>query len=257
MILSFNGQITDPQDAKISVTSETVMFGKGVFESFIVEAGQAFLLDPHLDRFLAGLQTTNLNLPVTKTQLHQWIKSLYLAQPSEVLRFKVMGTCEGVWIFSNVMEQLRHEPWVLRSYKGHRSLAAIKSTSYLECLLAHEQATGQGADEALLCNHHGMIYEGSRSNFYWLAGGKLRSKKRGVLPGVTREFIAINHPGGIHWESLQLSLVHQIEGAFVSNGIRGLLPVSQIDDVLIPVTDAAKELCHWFAEARSGQLRPL
>jgi len=254
MIISYQGRIVAPDEAHIPITSTSLQFGQGVFESFLITEGKAFQLQEHLQRFIGSSLAVKLPYTFTPSELTGWVASAFHAAPSPVSRVKVLGTSEGVWVLCQPIDPVSSAPWKLQSYQGRRSLAEIKSTSYLECLLAHQNAVEAGADEALLCNHHGKIYEGSRSNFYWIAQGRLRSKNRGVLPGITREFIAKNHPGGIHWEGLNIDQLEHIQGAMVSNAVRGLIPVCQIDQHPIPVSDQVNEVCSWFNQERAKNM---
>jgi branched-chain amino acid aminotransferase len=86
---------------------------------------------------------------------------------------------------------LQLSPFTLNS---RSPLAGMKTTNYLEHLLACEYAQEQGYSEAVRLNERGEIASACMANLFWLKGGKLftPSLRTGCLPGTTREYILEN-----------------------------------------------------------------
>ncbi|OGG99151.1 MAG: hypothetical protein A2600_05085 [Candidatus Lambdaproteobacteria bacterium RIFOXYD1_FULL_56_27] len=249
MILSFEGKRVEPSQATISVTSEAVTFGRGVFETFLAVEQKVFLLDRHLIRFLGTLQAVGLKVPPER-DLRTWLSALLGDAGPGDFRVKLLGLPEGVYLFAFPWREPAPEGWRLFIHQGNRGLAAYKTTSYLEPLLALEAAQAKGGDEALLVNHHGAIYEGSRTNFYWVQNGKVYSKKRAVLPGIIRDFLSQEAPGGLKWGNLSVEELPGIEGAFVTNALRGLVEVIQINSEAVPQSPLSQEWKSWLEQKR-------
>jgi branched-subunit amino acid aminotransferase/4-amino-4-deoxychorismate lyase len=70
-------------------------------------------------------------------------------------------------------------------------LAGIKSSNYLENIIAGEEARARGFSEAIRLNERGDVTCGAMSNVFWLVDGRLQTPalSTGCLPGTTREFI--------------------------------------------------------------------
>ena len=249
MILSFEGKLLDPAQATVPVTSEAVTFGRGVFETFLAVEQKVFLLDRHWERFLSTSQAVGLR-PPEPGKLREWLLGLLQAAGPGNFRVKVLGLPEGVYLFAFPWDEAAPQGWRLFTHQGNRGLAAYKTTSYLEPLLALEAAKTKGGDEALLVNHHGAIYEGSRTNFYWVQNGKVHSKKRAVLPGIVRDFLAQEAPGGIKWGNLSIEELPGIEGAFVTNALRGLVEVTHINGDAVPHSPVTQEWKSWLEQKR-------
>ncbi|GAI46513.1 unnamed protein product, partial [marine sediment metagenome] len=68
-------------------------------------------------------------------------------------------------------------------------LSQLKSTNYLESMLARQEARAAGVDEALCLNEKGFLAEASMSNIFLVAEGTLKTPglDSGILPGITRE----------------------------------------------------------------------
>jgi len=111
-----------------------------------------------------------------------------------------------------------------------------KSGNYLDFLLALDEATEAGADEALLVDRRGRVLEGARSNLFVVptGGGELITPptRLGVLPGVMRGLV-------IPWAramGLKVALrpfplrsLLRADEAFVTNSLWGVMPVASIN----------------------------
>jgi len=235
----------------LPLTSDSVQFGRGVFESFAsLKDGRVFLLERHLERLIAGLETTRIPRRPGRVQLRGWLADLLAEAPEGPQRLKIMAFAEGVWLSATPLEPDLTGAWLLLSHLGNRSLSGIKATAYLESLLAWENVREKGGNEALLCNHHGIIYEGSRTNFFWILNGKIWTKEEGVLPGTVRGFLLEDAPTGIHLGTLKLRELGGLEGAFVTNSVLGIKEVNQIDQIKIPKNSLVSELQSWFDQQR-------
>ncbi|MDT8446510.1 MAG: aminotransferase class IV [bacterium] len=254
MSVLFNGQwLENPQ---ISLHSEAVLFGRGLFESFVsLEGGRVFNLEGHLARFLPGMEALGVGRGATETQIRAWLRELLQSEAGAARRVKLLALPEGLFLFAGPVPEYKAGPLKLVTYKGNRGLWRYKSTAYLEALLAFEAAQQAGGDEALLTNHHGTIYEGSRSSFLWIKDGKLRSKRRGVLPGTTCSFLSEAAPLPFHWETLELDQLPEVEGALVASAGRGLAEVGEVDGVALACSPQTAELIHWFAQQREERAK--
>jgi branched-subunit amino acid aminotransferase/4-amino-4-deoxychorismate lyase len=131
------------------------------------------------------------------------------------------------------------------------ALAGHKTLSYLEFLLAREEAACAGADEALLLNELGNVAECSSANIFCIPGGKLVTPDlgSGILPGVVRDVVTGLAAGeGIPVEEKPLPLEELLRAqeVFITSSLRGVMPVSRIGDKVFseerPVTERLSSL---------------
>ena len=113
-------------------------------------------------------------------------------------------------------------------------LSRLKSTCYMENILARMEARAAGYDEAILLNERGYVSEGSTSNIFLVTKGKLvtPSLESGVLPGITREAVLeIAQASNIKTVERQVELKELIEAeeAFITNSILELMPLTCFD----------------------------
>jgi len=113
-------------------------------------------------------------------------------------------------------------------------LSRLKSTSYLDNILARMEAKAAGADEAILLNERGVLAEGSTSNIFLVSKGILitPSLESGVLPGITREAaLEIAQALSIRTEErgVELNELMQADEAFITNSILEIMPLTWFD----------------------------
>jgi len=90
------------------------------------------------------------------------------------------------------------------------------------------------AYEALLVNNKGEITEGSRSNLFFAAQGKIyTAPTRDVLIGITRKYI-IEACSNLNLEIVEqpipISMLDHAEGAFITGTSPKLLPIASIEE---------------------------
>ncbi|MGB2909290.1 MAG: aminotransferase class IV, partial [Anaerolineales bacterium] len=93
-----------------------------------------------------------------------------------------------------------------------------------------------GVEEALMVDEAGSILEGLTSNFFAVKGNEIWTNEESVLSGITRllvldEAVRIELP--VNFRSITITDIHNLEEAFITSSSRGILPVMQIDRILI------------------------
>ena len=113
-------------------------------------------------------------------------------------------------------------------------LSRLKSTCYMENILARMAARAAGCDEAILLNEQGYLAEGSTTNIFLASNGELitPSLESGVLPGITREAVLeIARAANIKTMERQVELKELIEAeeAFITNSVLELMPLTRFE----------------------------
>ncbi|TET42290.1 MAG: hypothetical protein E3J66_03830 [Dehalococcoidia bacterium] len=110
-------------------------------------------------------------------------------------------------------------------------LSRLKSTCYLDNVLARMEAKAAGADEAILLNERGYLAEGSTSNIFLVSERILitPSLESGVLPGITREAVLeIAQALDIRTEEREVELreLTEADEALITNSILEIMPLT-------------------------------
>ncbi|HBW36741.1 aminotransferase class IV [Desulfosporosinus sp. BICA1-9] len=227
------------------------LFGYGLFETLLVTEHGPLFTDLHWQRMNKGAVMLGLTLP----QKAIWTAQIrdYIDQSPSIAPYALRVTLSGGAPQANLPSRLLFHPRIipyssaqyamgirlhlLSTPRNEQSpLTSIKSTNYLENILAKEVAFSQGAEEGLWLNTKGFVSEGTMSNLFFIKDGTLftPSLASGCLPGTRRQLILDLA------DSLQISIEEglysfsdllQANEIFMTNALMGLMPVRQIDDI--------------------------
>ncbi len=122
----------------------------------------------------------------------------------------------------------------------YRATPLLKSTAFIDASDAERKHIAQeGIFEALLVKD-GEILEGMTSNFFYVSRDGiptyLGTAQDGILLGVTRQIvieIAQNNRLEVKYQPLKRDQLSAAQEAFITSSSRGIVPVVQIDSVII------------------------
>jgi len=114
-------------------------------------------------------------------------------------------------------------------------LSNIKSSNYLDNILARMEAEQAGADDALLLNTKGELACATASNLFLVIDGRLVTPalRSGVLPGITRcAVIELGAKLGLPCEERPVAQKELMEAqeAFLTNTLMGVMPLVRVDE---------------------------
>lgn len=201
-----NGSIVVSKGA-LDADDRGALLGDGLFETIAVVDSKPIALQRHLNRLTDGAKI--LNIPVA-TSLDGWARAI-----AEVLNEN--DTNEGSARITvlrgsgprGVMPPTDPNPSLIVSahsgevggamplrvtvatstVRNERSpLSKVKSTNYLDAILARMEAGAAGADDAIMCNTCGVVAEATAANVFCEIDGKLLTPpiSDGALPGIMR-----------------------------------------------------------------------
>ena len=114
------------------------------------------------------------------------------------------------------------------------ALAGVKSTSYLENVVALARARELGGDEAIFANTVGNLCEGTGSNVFVVLDGRLITPplSSGPLAGVTRALV-LEVTDAVE-EDLPIEAFLAADEAFLTSCTRDVQPIGRIDGRELP-----------------------
>ncbi len=231
-----NNKMVEEKEAMVNIFSDAVMYGAGVFETMRTTKHRiVFGLEDHLERLFSSANQIELPLRYSIDEVRKMILSVVHHSDCDLQRLKIAATPDDCIVISSKLEP---DPQVLKGVKlmsvvQRRSLPSVKSLSYLECYLSYNKARKNGFFEALLINENQEVYEGSRSNLFWLSNGTLHTRKHDVLPGITRKTIIDISPFPVEYQTITLEELKTKEEVFQTGSVSGIVPIIQIDDIAI------------------------
>ncbi|MDH4068660.1 MAG: aminotransferase class IV [Dehalococcoidia bacterium] len=260
-----NGQLVRGFEARLSPFDHGFLYGYGLFETMRSYNGHIFRLDSHLTRLRCSAESVGLTHSVLITDDgKQSLKAACVATlaanrlKDARIRLTVSAgegdmtpdprTCPSptVLITARYLDPLSPEKYetgfkAAVSFLRRNSqspLSRLKSTCYMENILARTTARAVGCDEAIFLNEQGYLAEGSATNVFLVSHGELITPcfESGVLPGITRDAVleiarTSNIKATERW--VQLNELIEAEEAFLTNSILELVPLVSVEGRII------------------------
>ncbi|MFK7991218.1 MAG: aminotransferase class IV [Sandaracinaceae bacterium] len=237
--------------ACVSVMDRGFLYGDSAFEVLRTYAGAPFLLEEHLARLVAGCDVLGI-AGVSGAALREDVHRALEGAPEDAfLRLIVTRGASERGIHDHgtrptrivlalplppSLEALRQRGVALTTVPFGAALdgtpaAGIKASNYLPNVLALQQASRQGAYEALLVGPQGEVREGATSNLFAVVDGELITPpvELGILPGITRRLVIGSAPMPVRARILFPSDLYRAEEAWITSSVREMLPVVAID----------------------------
>jgi branched-chain amino acid aminotransferase len=253
----FQGEVIPDAALRVSVLDRTFEHGLGLFETFRTWEGHPTLLARHLHRLQRSAR--ELELPLDPGHLpdllavSRLLESCGICSGRDVrLRITLSGGVTDaeqgahgstIWMSIGPLPPRLPTPGVriARSIlvDPDDGLARHKTLNYWRLRIAYARALEEGADEVLCITPDGLVCEASRSNIFLIDGSRLitPSLDGPLLPGVMRGLVLDRAAAAglsVLEAPLTMASLLTADEAFLSNSVRGMLPVSRLFDRFLP-----------------------
>jgi branched-chain amino acid aminotransferase len=289
----FNGKLVDWRDANIHVLTHSLHYGMAVFEgvrAYKTDQGPAiFRLDEHTKRWFNSAKIFQMEMPYSQEEL--------MKAQLEVIKANQLESCylrPIAWIGS---EKLGISPkgnqilvsiaaWQWGAYLGEDGLnkgIRVKTSSfsrhhvnvslvrakasgyYINSILANQEVTAHGYDEALLLDTDGYVSEGSGENVFIVRDGVIYTPDlASCLAGITRDsIIKIAHDLGIEVREKRITRdeMYCCDEAFFTGTAAEVTPIRELDDRTIgnggrgPVTEKIQNVFFDIVKGKNDKYR--
>lgn len=289
----FDGQLIPWRDANIHVLTHSLHYGMAVFEgvrAYKTEQGTAiFRLAEHTRRLFNSAKIFQMNLPfseeeVTKAQLDvvrsNNLTSCYLRPIAFIGSEKLGVSARGNTIHMTVAA------WEWGAYLGedginkgirvktssytrhHVNVSLVRAKAsgyYINSILANQEVTANGYDEALLLDTDGYVSEGSGENVFIVRDGILYTPDlASCLDGITRNaIITIAKDLGIEVREKRITRdeMYCADEAFFTGTAAEVTPIRELDDRIIgnggrgPMTEQIQKIFFDVVAGKNDQYR--
>ncbi len=246
-----DGNFVPANQAAISVNDLALLRGYGIFDFLRTYNGVPFYMDAHINRLRKSAEQIGLAIPWSHDQIRDIILETLRRNnhPESSIRLLVTGgdSPDGIFPVGNsrlivmvsgikVIPATWYESGVkITTTRIMRLFPEAKSINYIGGIRALEIARQQNAVESLYISAEKNILECTTSNFFGILSNRLITPKTGILPGITRKVIFDLVSDVFETDTRQISLeeLSQFDEAFITSSSREVLPVIQIDDLMI------------------------
>ena len=270
-----DGQLVDWRDATLHMLTHSLHYGMAVFEGVraynTVNGTAIFRLKEHTQRLYNSAKIFQMKIPFD-------IETVIEAQ-KEVVRANKLESCylrPLVWIGSEKMGvsargntiHVAIAAWPWGAYLGEEGLAKgirVKTSSYtrhhvnvsmvrakasgyyINSILANQEVTADGYDEALLLDTEGYVSEGAGENVFIVKNGRIYTPDlASCLDGITRDsVVTLARDMGIEVIEKRITRdeVYCADEAFFTGTAAEVTPIRELDGRMIgagsrgPVTE--------------------
>jgi branched-chain amino acid aminotransferase len=212
----YDGKMVPWRDATTHVLTHTLHYGMGVFEGVrcydTARGPSIFRLRDHTDRFIRSAQIFGMRIPYDKDTLDaaqkacvrdNGLKSCYLrpiafygsnamgvAAKSNPVRVAVAAWPWGAYLGAEAIEKgIRVRTSSYTHHHPNTTMGNAKAVcNYAVSILANQEATIDGYEEAMMLDPQGFICQGSGENVFMVRDGVLSTPdlSGGALNGITR-----------------------------------------------------------------------
>lgn len=272
-LVFLDGKVVSPQEARVSVFDRGFLFGDGVYETGRSYDRCFLFLEEHWMRLRHSAEKLLIPVPWTDSVLTEGLfqtarlfgkNNVYfrtIVTRGEIdrvgLDVAVETTPTLVHIIQNLtdMDEKRAKGLSLATSKVVRNSARaqdpnIKTSNYLNSLLALQDARARGAEDAVLCDADGNVTEGTTFSIFGVteAGTLITpSLDVGILESITRRHvIRVASSQGLKLEEghYPLSALLNCREIFATSSLREILPVREWDGKEFPVSGEITRKLH-------------
>ncbi|MEO1947102.1 MAG: branched-chain amino acid transaminase [Methylophilaceae bacterium] len=288
-LIWYDGELVDWRDATTHVLTHTLHYGMGVFEgvrAYKTDKGPAiFRLEDHTDRLFNSAKILGMKMPFDKAVLIEAQKAAVRENKLESAYMRPMAFygSEAMGISATTLStHVIVAAWSWGAYMGDDALTngiRVKTSSfsrhhvnitmckakangnYMNSILAHQEATQDGYQEALLLDVDGFVAEGSGENIFIIRKGKLYTPDlTSALEGITRDTIvqlAAEIGLTVAEKRITRDEVYTADEAFFTGTAAEVTPIRELDNRPIgtgtrgPITEKLQTMYFDIVHGRS------
>jgi len=262
-----NNKLIAEKNFTVSYKSRAYRYGDGVFETLKVRKGVPLFLKHHYSRLILALHALQFEIPEHWTYSFFVHTILDVAKQNEIengnLRIQVSRLGDGKYLSTSngcdlMMEinpitddayVLNEDSFALGLYKDMfkptgkwSNFKSVNSQVYVQAAMFKQQ---QNFQEVLIFNEHGRVADASTANVFAVINNLLicPPNSEGGIDGVLRRvLVKLCKQNKIELQQAPLSLtdINDAEEIFLTNVIKGIMPVTRFNNKTLGRTYAKK-----------------
>jgi len=252
----------------VSTSSRGLNYADGLFETLAVHAGQPHRWQAHMDRLGAGCQRLGINMPPQAILLRE-VQTVSAGLAHAVVKIVLVrgGLARGY--------RPGHDAGCVRIVSAHYfpadtaaaakhgvqaricdlrlalqpALGGIKHLCRLEQVLASAESFADGITEGILLDREDHVICALSANIFLVMEGRLLTPRldRCGVRGVVRGQILAAFSDRCEQRRIQLDLLGEADEVFICNSIRGIVPLTAIDEQIFEIGPLTRELQSWLS----------
>lgn len=260
-----NGEIS----SFIHTSNRGLNYGDGVFETMVIHQGNPRWWQAHMDRLGIGCKRLGLQMPQQAVLLRE-VKTASAGLTSAVVKIVLtrQGQARGYGYDANsgcdrlISAHAMPENLIQSELKGSRAricdlrlaiqpaLGGIKHLNRLEQVLATAEDYDEDVSEGILLDHEDNVISAISANLFIVMGQRLLTPRldRSGVRGVVRTQILAAFKSRAEQRRIQPDFLREAHEVFICNSVRGIVPITRIDEQDYEIGTVTRELQSWFQD---------
>ena len=271
----YNNKVVSSKDTCINHTDRGFTLGHGLFETILVKKGTFPALEYHWERLVSSAPILGIVLPFSYEELKSMLAALIIQNNlqdklasarvtithGEAARglLPILSPNPNFIIAAFETEIPNDKPFsacIVNTRKNeHTAASKVKTISYMDNILAKQEAMKRGYDEAILLNTVSNVADGSISNVFIVKEQHIFTPpvSDGALLGVVRAILMKEffREFSIIEKSISPAEIKQADEIFLTNALMGIKPIHRLDDTEFSVFSVVNQLIALFRERKS------
>lgn len=245
MKIIYNGNVVEENELKISPLSSGFNYGEGFFTTIKVENGVPRHIDLHIKRVKNSIQFFNFNFIIPNL-----IKNIDIILKENSLKnarikltiFRDINRVSYILFCNKLQQNTYKETLTISEYiRGNDEIFKYKSLNYYNNL--------QNLD-TIFIDHKNRLLETGFANIFLIKNGGIYTPPNNlpILPGTYREYLLLLKQiegYNIIEKDIYKTDIKHCDGFFITNSIRGMVCIKQIENYIIP-TDLSKSFLRYI-----------
>ncbi len=260
-----NGEIS----SLIATSNRGLNYGDGIFETLLVHAGRPRRWQGHMDRLGIGCERLGLSMPPQSILLRE-VQTVSAGLVDAVVKIVITrgGQAraymppEGENCVRIVSAHRFPDGIAELARKGVRAricdlrlaiqpaLGGMKHLNRLEQVIASAELRESGAAEGILLDREEHVVCAVSANIFLVMEERLLTPRLDLcgVRGVVRSHILAGFGARCEQRRVTLDMLQEADEVFICNTVKGIVPVTAIDDQEFQIGLVTRELQTWLTE---------
>ena len=260
-----NGEIS----TYIETTNRGLNYADGIFETLVVHNNRPRRWQAHMDRLGAGCERLGLLMPPQAVLLRE-VQTVSAGLADAVVKIVLTRDGQGRGYMppehAGSVRIVSSHPYpegiVELARNGIKAricnlrlaiqpaLGGIKHLNRLEQVLASAELRAMNAAEGILLDREDHVISALAANIFLVMDDRLLTPRldRCGVRGVVRSWILAEFSHRCEQRRLLVDQLHEADEVFICNSVRGIVPVTAIDEQVYKIGPVTREIQTWLSD---------
>ncbi len=260
-----NGEIS----SLVETSNRGLNYADGLFDTLVVRGGRPLRWQAHMDRLGVGCERLGLAMPPQAILLRE-VQTVSAGLPDAVVKIVLTrgGEARGYMppednncvrivsahIYPDGIAELAREGVRARicdiRLAIQPALGGIKHLNRLEQVLASAELRDAGVAEGILLDREDHVISAIAANIFLVMEDRLLTPRLDLcgVRGVVRSQILDEFGDRCEQRRIMVDMLREADEVFICNSVRGIVPLTAIDDQEYEIGPVTRELQTWLLD---------